>query len=160
MPSTSEKNVLEVHRARGCAGSAGQGCSVAKGALRSALGERTLLSHCISTASLLRCCTKSVCRNPDASLLPCRKQQCPRGHRAGSGGRPTCNSCLPVLAQLLVPAQSKALVQATHSRDACPGGQRLERAQLQWELLFAVGIEPQIPKPVDWRWFKSFIVPV
>lgn len=67
-------------------------------------------------------CTKSVCVNPDASLLLCRKQRCPRGHHVGSGVAQPLKSHLQVLAQLLVPAQSKALVQATHSRDACPGG--------------------------------------
>lgn len=59
VPDTTEKNLLEVQRVCGCAGCAGQGCSVAeKGPLWSALGERTLLSRCISTAALPRCCTK------------------------------------------------------------------------------------------------------
>lgn len=132
MPSTPEKNPLEVHRVRGCAGCAGEGCSMAEmGRLRSARGERTLLSHCISTASLSRCCTKSVCMDPDASLLPCRKQQCPRGHCTGSGvARPS--------AQLLVPAESKAPGQATRSSDTscnwnCFSGLALNpRSQSPW----------------------------
>lgn len=59
-------------------------------------------------------------------------------------------AALLLLAQLLVPDESKALVQPMNSRDAGPGS-RLERDCLQRELLFMVGTEPQISKPGHWR---------
>lgn len=78
--------------------------------------------------------------DPDASLLPCREQQCWRGHPRLWNGL-TFNSHLLVLA-----LQGFG---AGHAfRRLLPWGQRLERARLQQELLFTVGIELQILKPI------------
>lgn len=83
--------------------------------------ETPLLSHCIPMASLSLCCTESICRNPNASLFPHIKQQCLEGHCVGPEAARPLTATLLVLAQLLVPDESKALVQPMNSGHAGPG---------------------------------------
>lgn len=64
---------------------------------------------------------ESICRNPNASLFPHIKQQCLSGHYVGSEAARPLTAALLVLAQLLIPDESKALVQPMNSRDAGPG---------------------------------------
>lgn len=111
-----------------------------------AVRERTLPSRCISRASLWHCCTKPICMNPNASPLLCRKQQCLRGHHAGSGvAQPLTASCRSLLSSLSL---LESPGQAMRPKDAFPGGRGLRGLGCNGELLFTVGIEPQIPKPV------------
>lgn len=63
---------------------------------------------------------ESTCRNPSASLLPDIKQQCLSGHCVDPEAARPLTAALLDLAQLLVPDESKALVQPMNSRDAGP----------------------------------------
>lgn len=127
--------------------------------------ERPLLSHCIPMASLSHCCTESICRNPNASLCPHIKRQCLAGHCVGPEAARPLTVTLLVLAQLLVPDESKALVQPMNSRDAGPGNRGWKGigckgnyfSWLAWNprsQSLGAGGERQIIV------FKSFIVPL
>lgn len=51
---------------------------------------------------------ESICRNPKASLFPHIKQQCLPGHCVGPEAARLLTAALLILAQLLVPDESKA----------------------------------------------------
>lgn len=87
---------------------------------------------------------ESTCRNPSASLLPDIKQQCLSGQ--------TFNSCLAGPCSAACPWWEQGSAAAHEFKRCWPLQQRLERDWLQRELLFMVGIEPQISKPGGGRW--------